>query len=396
MKIYNKSIIGKVNPLPIPTPFIDGESITSWLLRAAFNQGCDYSAILFYHWSEYKLSHADFDKGFNQIDLKIQNDLAVLMNSDKEFLDNQTLIHYNQKLGIEFQKNNKLKWIIPIGKFDSKKTNGYPYCFHCFREGEEHLKLKWRYSWFVYCDKHHLQLSDTCPHCDKPYQPHLIKLPQHSLIQCPHCHKDLTDALTNLLVKVDAYKLQSLASQVLDSGQGIIFGQSWESKDWFELILFYINFIRKGLVSDENSLYRRTLNRLVNDIRGVKLEKVKSGLAFDLLTIHERIMLMSYANQLLNVELDKWMKVLIELGFTQSSLRFGKNPVIPKPFLLVHDQLPIPIKQSINREAGNHKMKPKSTKAVLLSWERLQLKIDKVKTHGEIRANRKLRTTATA
>lgn len=23
MKIYNKSVIGKVNPLPIPTPFID-------------------------------------------------------------------------------------------------------------------------------------------------------------------------------------------------------------------------------------------------------------------------------------------------------------------------------------------------------------------------------------
>lgn len=129
---------------------------------------------------------------------------------------------------------------------------------------------------------------------------------------------------------------------------------------------------------------------------GVKLEKVKSGLAFDLLTIHERIMLMSYANQLLNVDLDEWMKVLIELGFTQSSLKFGKNPVIPKPFLLVHDQLPMSIKKPVNREIGNHKMKPKSTKAVLLSWERLQLKIDKVKTHGEIRANRKLTARATA
>lgn len=396
MKIYNKSITGIVKLLPIPTPFIEGESITSWLLRASFNQGCDYAAIIFYHWSEYKLLHADFDKGFNHIDPKIQNDLAILMNESKEFLDKQTLIYYNQKLGIEFQKNKKLKWVIPIGKFDSKKNNGYHYCLHCFKDGEDYLKLKWRYSWVLYCDKHSLQLRDTCPHCNKPYQPHSIKLPQHSLIQCPHCHKDLTDVSPNFLVKNHAYELQMQANQVLDTGQGIAFGKVWESKDWFKLILFYINLIRKGLISDENSLHRRTLSMLIHDIRGIKLEKVKSGLAFDLLTIHERIMLMSYANQLLKVELETWIKVLNGLGHTQSSLNFGKKPIIPKPFLLVHNQLPIPIKKPVNREIGIHKMKPKSTKAVLLSWERLQLKIDKVKIYGEIREKRKLAARSTS
>lgn len=72
---YTKSYSDKINPLPIRTPLYDGESLTSWIVRAGLNQGCDYGAILYYHWSQYALLQCDFDKGFNAIDPKINEGL---------------------------------------------------------------------------------------------------------------------------------------------------------------------------------------------------------------------------------------------------------------------------------------------------------------------------------
>lgn len=393
MKTYNISYSDDVKPLLIPTPFIQGESLTSWILRASFNQGCDYSALIFYHWSEYKLLSNDFDRGFNHINPKIHEDIAVLMNSSKDFVDAQTLVSYNNQLGIDVQENNKLKWVLPYIKRNIKRMTGHPYCFHCFREGKDYLQQQWRYSWYVYCDKHHLLLSDTCPHCNIPYQPHSIKIPQHSFMECPHCHNDLRNALTNLLLKSDAFEFQIQAQQALNGGNAVIFGEEWSVGDWFELMLFYMNFIRTALATKEGSINRRILEALkLEDIRGVKLTKIKTGLAFDLLSIYDRLMLMSYANVLSKVDADTWVRVLNNCGATKATLKMGKNPIIPRAFLSIHDQLPdcksrAPIQRS--NSSDKRKLKPKSTKAVLVAWERLQIKINKVKTHEEIRNSRK-------
>lgn len=395
MKTYTQSYSSSVKPLPVPTPFIAGESLTSWLLRASFNQGCDYSALLFYHWSEYKLLRHDYDKGFNHISPKIHEDIAILMNTSREFVDRQTLVYYNQRLGLDIQKNNNLRWVIPASKSDYKRTNGQPYCFKCFREGEIWLKLQWRYSWYVYCDKHRILLDDTCPNCSKPYQPHSIKIPQRKVSECPHCHADMSFAPTNFVVKRDALEFQQQAQKALDAGEVIIFGEKWETGDWFELMLFYMNFIRKGLVGKENNIHSRAIARFKLGIWGIPLSETRTGLAFDLLPIDERLKLMAYANQLATIDSDTWLVILNELEFSQSSLKFGKNPVIPKAFLAIYHQLPItnpsrtPINPRNNKITETKPLKPKSAKAVLLSWQRLQVKIEKVKNHGAIRENQK-------
>lgn len=392
---YTKSYSDKINPLPIRTPLYDGESLTSWIVRAGLNQGCDYGAILYYHWSQqYALLQCDFDKGFNAIDPKINEGLAILARTSLEEINQHTLITQTQAMGNEIKPNNKLKWVVPVIKTSKDKMTPYPFCHLCLREGKTaYLKYKWRYSWYVYCDVHKIAMSETCFNCDLPYQPFRIKVPNGHLNHCPHCDFELSHALTNLLVVDEAYEFQKNAEKVLSTNQCIIFNQTCDSKQWFELMLFYINLVRKSLLSNKKTnQHYRLLVRLGMETDGIPLVKPKTGLDFDLLPRHERIMLMAYATRLSKIPLEKWLSVCKELKLSQSAFKLGKKPIIPVAFNPIFEKL-------IDKTVGNTKpiaktpLKPKSVKAVTVSWERMKTKIAKLETYAKIKTDNKARKT---
>ena len=135
-----------VKSLPVATRLLDNESINSWLLRASLNQGCNLSTILFYHWSKHNLRHHDFDKGFNHIDKQIHQDMAMLAKTNVSSFDNRSLIKLNSDIGLEYQPNSSLTWILPIPKFHSKTMVGHQYCYQCMHEDKNaYLKIKWRF-----------------------------------------------------------------------------------------------------------------------------------------------------------------------------------------------------------------------------------------------------------
>lgn len=389
---YTKSYSDKIYPLPIPTPLYDGESLTSWVVRAGLNQGCDYGAILYYHWSQYKLLSHDFDKGFNAIDPKIQDGIAILARTNRENIEQHTLIMQTQVMGNEFKSYNKLKWVVPVIKTSKDSMTPYPYCPLCLADDNTaHLKYKWRYSWFVYCDVHKTAMSENCFSCNLPYQPFRIKAPKRYIGYCSHCDFKLSHAPTNLLVIDEAFEFQQTAEKVLSTNQCIIYGKSYDSKQWFDLMLFYINLIRKSLLSSKkNNQHYRLLVGLGMQREDIPLVKPKTGLDFDLLPRHERIMLMAYATRLSKIPLETWLAVCKELNLSQSAFKLGKNPTIPVAFNPIFEQL-------VDRTGGNvsHSpktaLKPKSVKAVTVSWERMKLKIAKLQTHAEIKENRKAR-----
>lgn len=391
---YTKSYSDKINPLPIRTPLYDGESLTSWIVRAGLNQGCDYGAILYYHWSQYALLQCDFDKGFNAIDPKINEGLAILAKTSLEEINQHTLITQTQAMGNEIKPNNKLKWVVPVIKTSKDKMTPYPFCHLCLREGKTvYLKYKWRYSWYVYCDIHNVAMSETCFNCDLPYQPFRIKVPNGHLSHCPYCDFELSHALTNLLVVDEAYEFQKNAEQVLSTNQCTIFNQTYDSRQWFELMLFYINLIRKSLLSNKKTnQHYRLLVSLGMETDGIPLVKPRTGLDFDLLPRHERIMLMAYATRLSKIPLEKWLSVCKELKLSQSAFKLGKKPIIPVAFNPIFEKL-------IDKTVSNAKpiaktpLKPKSVKAVTVSWERMKTKIAKLETYAKIKTDNKARKT---
>lgn len=384
---YTKSYSDKVYPLPIPTPLFEGESLTSWIVRAGLNQGCDYLAILYYHWSQYKLNSQDFDKGFNHTDPKIHDGLAVLARTSREEIEQHTLIVQTEAMGNEFKANNKLKWVVPVIKTSKNKTSPYPYCHLCLKDDETaHLKYKWRFSWYVYCDVHDFAISEDCFRCGLPYQPFRIKAPKRHINYCPHCGFNLSHAPINLLVVDEAYEFQKNAERVLATNECTIFGQGCDSKQWFELMLFYINLSRKSLLADNinNQHYRLLLSLGMDKTDGVALVKPRTGLDFNLLPRHERIMLMAYATRLSKIPLQDWLDACKELKLSRKAFKFGKNPTIPEAFNPIFERLP----DNNTRKPVNNvtiQLKPKSVKAVTVSWERMKIKIAKLDSHAKIK-----------
>lgn len=378
-----------VKPLPVATPLLDDESINSWLLRVSLNQGCDLSTILFYHWSKYNLRHHDFDKGFNHINKQIHKDMAVLAQTDTEFFDNRNLIQFNKDIGLEYRSNISLTWVLPIPKFHSKKMVGHQYCAQCMEDDKNaYLRLKWRFSWVVYCEKHLKPLQNSCSSCGLPYQPHLIKANHRFINRCPHCREKLNAEKANQLLCADAYEFQLKAEQVLSATQTMIFGHSITSADWFELMLFFINLIRKSTLK-KHFIYKSLVETLDLGIEGFELSTTRTGLKFDYLSYDERVMLMAYANQMLKIKFDDWLLACKKNNLTQNSFRLGKKPVIPQAFLPIYEDLPSVIRRQT--KGSEVSAKPKSARAVNTSWERMQLRIEKLRIYDKSKPNKRTR-----
>lgn len=380
-----------VKPLPIATPLIDEESINSWLLRASLNQGCDLSTILLHHWSEHNLRHHDFDKGFNHINMQIHQGMAMLAESDVKSFDDRSLIKLNDDIGLKHQSNSSLTWVLPIPKFHSKTTVGHQYCYQCMQDDKNaYLKLKWRFSWSVYCEQHLTSLQDTCASCGLPYQPHLIKAHHQFINRCPHCREKLVMGAEDRPLYKDAYEFQILAEQALFTNQAIAFDRSVTSAEWFELMLFFMNLIRRSTL-ERNLIYRLLMKALNIDIEGLELKKTKTGLKFDCLPYSERVMLIAYTMKLHKITFDNWLVVCQKNNLTQNSFRLGKRPIIPKAFLPIYEELPSVVRRQIKGQRTT--LKPKSPKAVNISWERMQSRIERLKSYDQAKPNKRARRT---
>ena len=105
----------KISPLPIKTKFYEDESISSWMIRAALNQGCTPLTFTQYYWSQHRLWTHDLDKGFEHFDPNITLDISKLAKIDTEKLiqfNTFYLIYKQLEYGNNFYKKNT-SWIIP-------------------------------------------------------------------------------------------------------------------------------------------------------------------------------------------------------------------------------------------------------------------------------------------
>lgn len=372
-----------VKPLPVSTTFFEDESIASWLVRAALNQGCDPLVLTQHYWSNYRLWTYDVDKGFNHIDSSIHADFAILANTSREQFDEQNLLFLTEKMGaLPKTKNISTPWTLPLSKRNTKSLIGYQYCPLCLAEDKNaYLRLHWRFSWYTHCHIHHICMESNCNHCNMPYQPNLIDATQRYINQCHHCKTKLYDSyLRSILVVDEAIKFQKTASIVLQTGTGEVFNRAVNAKAWFDYMLFLINIARKTARATESKyMFYRLMREMGTDIvlaesNRPELADSSTGLAFDYLSVHERIRFISYAQILAEHTVEEWLRVCNEVKVSQNSFHWSARQRIPEAFTPVYSQLPINTRRATTKE--KEVINPKSFKSVQKAWQRLQRKIE--------------------
>lgn len=367
----------RVKPLTFATPLFEDESITSWLVRAALNQGCSPSTLTFWFWAEYRMWTYDVDKGFEHLDPSIHIDMAVLARGATEDFNKQNLVNFARETNNSGSIKVSLAWTQPLSKRNRYARFGYPYCPDCMAEDSgAHLKLTWRFTWSVCCFEHKRLLQAECPSCHLPYQPQLLN-PEHRFInRCYSCRSKVDKPTIDISPSKAIYQFQQLADQVFNDKEGVVLGNVVGISEWFEYLLFLINMVRLA-VRNPDYMFGKLLCELGVDVKDISMPK--TALRFDCLPLEERVILLENAYYLFQINLSDWMQTCQALNITQNSFKWSKSAVIPNAFCPIHDQLPRNDKRPY--KAQNTKANPSSPDAVMASWRRLQRKIEMTKNY---------------
>lgn len=372
-----------LKPLAVKTPLLNDESITSWLVRAALNQGCDPLVLTQFYWSDYRLWTYDVDKGFHTIDDAIHSEMAILSDTDQTLFDTQNLTYISNQMGsLAKSQNVSNTWTLPLSKRNTRSRLGYYYCPLCMIDDEKaHLKIHWRMSWNVYCEQHGVSMLSKCTVCGMPYQPNLIQAQSRFINRCHHCDSRIIDEYCrNMIIVDEAYSLQELALQHLRTNSANVFDKSIEVHEWFEFILFLINIARRtAKTQNPNYMFYRLMQEMGIDIQiqdnsRPELTDSSTGLAFDYLSNHERIKFMTYAYLLYEKSLDDWLSVCSNLNITQNSFNWSERTKIPKAFMPVYSNLPNNSRKK--NPSNSNDINPKSLQSVQKAWKRLQRKME--------------------
>lgn len=367
----------RVKPLTFATPMLEGESITSWMVRAALNQGCSPSTLTFWFWPEYRVWTYDVDKGFDHIDHSIHADMAVLARGDVECFDKQTLVSFARETNNSEGRKISLAWTQPLSKRNRYSRVGYPYCPDCMKHDKgAYLKLKWRFTWSVCCSDHRKLLQAECPNCHLPYQPQLLN-PEHRFInRCHSCHSKVDKATIEVNPSEVIYQFQHLADQVFDEKEGAVLGNVVDISEWFEYLLFLINMVRLA-ARNPDYMFGKLLYDFGIDVRGISLPK--TALRFDYLPLEERVVLLESAYHIFQKSCADWVQSCQALNVTQNSFQWSKKTVVPKAFYEVYCSLPRTQTRAYGAKCSN--INPTSPDAVMTSWQRLQRKIEMTKNY---------------
>lgn len=362
-----------VKPLIFPTPFFADESLTSWLIRASFNQFCPPLSFTWYYWRGFRVWTYDIDKGFEYINPQIHKDIAILAQTDVDSINNHTLVDFAKCTGSDPKSKVALTWTNPLSKRNRYSRIGSYYCPECMDNENPYLSLLWRFSWVVCCTKHEMTLQNTCFKCKTPYQPQLIPLELNKINYCYNCREKISKFSTRLMVSNKIQEYQLTAESVYRTKKGLAFGEMVDVSVWFETLLFLINMVRKG-VNHINRMFGKILlsHGVLNDIQEIVIPR--SRLSFDALDIKERVFLLECSYRLMQIPLERWLSVCELHNTTQNSFFWSKDTTIPVSFMPVYQKLPKSTnsrKRSVSNNAN-----PTSPDIVINHWKRIKRKID--------------------
>jgi len=347
-------------------PFLPGESLYSWVVRAALAQGCDPLVMTGSIWPRWRIWTLDFDRGIDADKLRL---LVKASGIASRSFEECFLRRDAEKIsGHTLTDAGTWPWILTLGSRNRKRFAGMQYCPICFATTEPYLKRAWRFAWHTVCADHQVTLVDRCWSCSALVSPHRLVAECYNIAQCFNCAADLRLAKP-LQGSMLAHDFQYRADVALALSQGKFDGQNWSTHHWFHLARFFVRLTRYALRNETGGAFfaLRELGLLTAPnhipVYGVSLE---------LMSPIQRVALFEQVSLLMSLQVADLARTFKSAGMSVNSL------------CAISAELPHPIHGLMNElSRRNHQvhrkgvalMKPKSKRTVNMMWARLLRKM---------------------
>ncbi len=351
----------------IPVTILPDELFSTWLIRAALAQGCDPLALTGYIWPKWRVWACDVDRGISLERLSLLSKEAGI---SAECFDNTTLKDINNKIT---HNNLKLKalspWILAQGSRNRKRKGGLQYCPECLKKDKvPYFRLQWRMAWHTVCERCNCQLLDRCPNCKAVIEPHRLVATDKLITSCTSCQSDLRNT-SSIVSNENLRKIQTIADNSIIAGCGLYNDHVLKTHEWFSVLRYFIALIRKACAMNNMGLVN-FLNCCDIEINS-ELSPL-TGLAFEMLPINERSLLLDAAYKLIQIKEDDFILYADDFKLNIQAFKESRQ-VLPEVIYGVIKSLPLKCYVRSDKKKSQH-YRPCSRQAVMRKWALLQRK----------------------
>src|SRR5690554_5545809 len=162
-------------PWPARLKPLDGESISSWLVRTSLANQTTPQKIVNYIWPRWRAWTRDLDR---QLTPQQLNSLLLVSSLNSSTITEMTLKPLVELiLGTNnLPDKSAWKWVVQRGTRNRNTHFSTQFCSQCLKEDRvPYLRLSWRLSFNTVCARHGIYLQDACPHCCEPIEVHKLR-----------------------------------------------------------------------------------------------------------------------------------------------------------------------------------------------------------------------------
>ncbi|MDC5527492.1 TniQ family protein [Acinetobacter baumannii] len=357
--------ITEAHPWGIKTPLYQNEALSSWLIRAALDCGCDPLSLTGIFWPKWRPWTLDIDQGLSQEYSKILVSVTSITQDQFDAATFKDLYLHNSEVSFK-------SWILALGAKNRKHKGGWQYCPKCLQEDSNaYFRLNWRCIWHVGCTKHDQRLLDQCPYCHSAIQPRLLEAPDRVIYCCAICKKHLFDE-KEYPIDHNALAFQEDFDLFLKQGYAFYTDVLISIPEWLKVIQLFNQLIRKVLTGSLDSRGWKFLHELGITVPHNQL--ISTGLVLNQLSVLERERIFSCIYQLLNISHEQFVETACSLNMTRASF-WDKRYQLPTSLLTIEKRLGTVSRGYSSLKVYPHVPKPSNKEAVLRKILRLKRKI---------------------
>jgi hypothetical protein len=352
---------------PVHTELLPDESISSWLIRCALENGCDPLVLTGVVWPRWRVWTTDIDRGIPEERLQ---KICSLSGIERNLIQRAALSEQICLLlpgGLP--KHGVWPWVQGLGARNRRYRGGLQYCPCCLAgDSKPYFRRHWRFSWNTGCLLHNVRLIDQCPRCLKPLQPHCLEAIQSTRLSvCVSCGFDLRHSPTEKVLP-DAQSFQGRATYVVGVAAGEIAENTVPVDQWFEACRHLVGILRRSATFPDSALTLALKDSGV-DTRDLAPESL--NLQLELLPVSVRETLLSRLALLLR-NLEPFSRNLRARGALANSV-WTRDKRLPSALQRLFQELGQAERHQEQR-APRTPGTPRSTAVVLKSWARLKRK----------------------
>lgn len=358
--------IAVVNPRwPKAQSLLADELVSSWLIRNAFAHGCSPMSLTGSIWPGWRCWTIDLDRGIPDRKLLPLSKMTGIAVSD---IYSSTLRPIAKALNPALDHHKGMwPWILGLGARNRRHSGGLQCCPLCLAEPVPYYRLSSRLAWHTCCEKHQVRLIDRCPECEAPLQPHLLEQVDLNCGHCHRCHTPFKTHSDSLGFAAGALAFQRAADDAMH-GLASEDNPNCDPGEWFYRARFIIGILRVAAVNGSKpfAAFREAFHLGA-------VARPDSGLPIELLSIAERMELLSAAWKVMDMGEHQLYKAITACSPSKYSLRIPAGE-IPLPLQATLKGLPA---GKPRKRTASGFQSPASQHTVAKLWARLKRKVQR-------------------